>query len=420
MRAARGLPLPGAALFLGAALSVSALWGAATGSQADLAVYRLGGQAILSGGPLYDQAVPSTGLPFTYTPFAAALFAPLAPLPQPAAQVAWVALTLVALSCFVAVALEYAAPGLARRVGRLGALAVAGPVLLLEPVRHNLGLGQVNILLALAVLLDLRRRTGRLPGGALVGVAAAVKLTPLVFAGYLALARRPRDAAVAFATFGGCLGLGWLVAPAASHEYWTKLIFDSQRVGGVAYVSNQSLYGGFSRLAGGPAHVGQSYRLTEVLAAVAGIALAVYARRVGRLLFGDVLCACTGLLISPISWCHHWVWAVPALLWLAVAADAPRWGRRAAAGGFLLFALGPIWWVPNTRGREYAHHGWQLLAANAYLLAAVAFLVAAGVHLLRTRWRPATGRLHPTDGEPMGGVVAHAATSPTAPAHHRG
>ena len=66
--------------------------------------------------------------------------------------------------------------------------------------------------------------------------------------------------------------------------------------------------------------------VAALAAGLAGLAVAVWAHRRGYRMAGFLCCAVTGLLVSPISWTHHWVWAVPLLVWLTVAA----WRRRSA------------------------------------------------------------------------------------------
>jgi alpha-1,2-mannosyltransferase len=87
------------------------------------------------------------------------------------------------------------------------------------------------------------------------------------------------------------------------------------------------------------------------------------------------VCGLTGLLVSPISWTHHWVWVLPALI------ATGRRRRRRHAG--LLFVLAPVWWPPHGGNAEYRHSLPQLLLADSYVLAALAVLVAAGLSLLR-------------------------------------
>ena len=388
-RCGRGrLLLGGLAMAASATLVLYVLYRSWDYVKVDLDVYRLGGSAILYGHALYGPLVQYHGFPFTYTPFSAMLFVPLAVLSRQPAQLLWTALSLICLTGFLWQAVEYAAPRRSRRTRVLTTAVTLGLALLLRPVRENFELGQINIVLAFAILLDLRRRTGRIPGGVLLGIAAAIKLTPLLFIPYLFLTGRRRDAITAAGTFLACTVAGALVALHASVQYWTKLAWDPSHVRaagpeGPAFVTNQSLYGFFSRVMQGSEHVGMLYTGSSLLALAMGLGLAVHARRTGRAMIGDILCACTALLLSPISWSPHWVWVIPAMLWLTISEDAPRWGKPAAAGCFLLFALGPIYWVPNNT--EYHWHGWELLAGNSYLLAAVVFIAGTGHYLLTSR-----------------------------------
>jgi len=401
------------------------------GGLIDLDVYRVGARALCAGRPLYEARAPRTGLPFTYPPLAAALFTPLAYLPAAVAKAVWTLVELAALLGLAAEARRLAGHRVAghRRAGDRPAgdrLAGARPAALvtaalflaalpLEPVRSNLCLGQVNIVLALAVVRDLTGRSGRLPAGLLTGIAAAVKLTPLIFLVQLALCRRPRTAAVGLAGFLTTTGAAALLAPRDTWVFFSGRGFDASRVGGVGFLGNQSLYGTLVRLAHGPAGVQDVYRPLALAVALAGlllarqVALGPKAERTsyertsyertncgradgeradgeradgegagpGRPFAGFAICAVTGLLVSPISWSHHWIWIVVVLPWLAWGADAPRWGRRAAAAGWVFFAAAPIWWVPPGppgASAGLSEHGWQLVAVNSYVIAAVLFV----------------------------------------------
>ena len=72
-----------------------------------------------------------------------------------------------------------------------------------------------------------------------------------------------------------------------------------------------------------------------------GIALAVRAHRHSSQLLGVLVCAGTGLLVSPISWLHHYVWIVPALVWLVVGIDRPDKGAYWAASAAVVFMVMP-------------------------------------------------------------------------------
>jgi alpha-1,2-mannosyltransferase len=104
--------------------------------------------------------------------------------------------------------------------------------------------------------------------------------------------------------------------------------------------------------------------------------------------------AATCLLVSPITWAHHMVWVVPALLWLALAPDRPRGGPILAAGAAVLFWCAPIWWVPYKNTSDLHLGAWQLVAGNSFVLATVVFLVGVSGLLLRSRRR--AGRRRPS------------------------
>ena len=102
-------------------------------------------------------------------------------------------------------------------------------------------------------------------------------------------------------------------------------------------------------------------------------------------MLGLLVCAATGLVVSPITWVHHLVWVVPAILWLALGEDRPRLGMPLAIGTAVLFWVAPVWWVPYVGTSDLHLSGWQLVAGNAFFVALMLFLVGAAVLLLRRR-----------------------------------
>src|ERR1700722_6235833 len=217
---------------LTAAAAIYSLWYSAHEPEMDFQVYRMGGQH-LSGSGLYSAHIEVLGrhLLFTYPPVAAFLFWPISYIPTFAGQVLWDAVNLVALLTLLAVSIAAARRGRVEFSDCPAALLPLAPVaLLLYPVRSDLALGQINILLVLAIVADLTMDLswgGRsLPRGALVGLAAAVKLTPLVFIPYLAASRQWRAAVNATVTFVLVTGALCAVSPSASWLYFTKDAFD--------------------------------------------------------------------------------------------------------------------------------------------------------------------------------------------------
>ena len=311
-------PAPVLVLVVGAGVA-----GALRGGFTDLFVYLYGGHAALEGLPVYESRDTVTGLHFTYPPFAAIVMVPLALLPTWLAAALW---TGASMGAIAAVVLVVAARSTGPRQGGWSRSSTGGAVAL-EPVWQNLAFGQTNLFLMLAVLVDLLRPERRW-SGVLVGIAAGVKLTPLVFVVLLVLVGRRAAAGRAALAFAGTVAVGFVVMPGSAAMYWADGLVDAGRVGPPELAHNQSVYGALTRLLDGPPP-------TWVWLAVAGpLALAVLVvgagwwRRGDRVL-GTCLAALAMLFASPISWSHHWVWAVPVALVLGSAAGGrePRGPR---------------------------------------------------------------------------------------------
>jgi alpha-1,2-mannosyltransferase len=354
--------------------------------QLDMATYLLGAHHEVDG-RLYQVSLSvPPHLPFTYPPFAALAFAPLTVLSEPSAQVVWSLVSVAALFALLYLSVRAVRPQLPANQMIRWSLVLMTPAYLLEPVRLTFYFGQVNVVLAAMVLADLTghlRLGGRtLPRGVLLGAAAAVKLVPLVFVPYLFVTRQTRAAWVALATMVGCTLVAGLTDPRVSWSYWTKYATDARRVGAPWYISNQSLRAAADRFD----HRVVSTAVVTAGAAVvlvAGIALAAWASRVSSRFLGILVCATTGLLVSPITWAHHLVWVAPVLVWLVWGRDRPAGGRLWAAATAAVFWWGPIWSVPNGNGSELHEHGWQLLAGNSFFLATVVFMVGVAAMLWR-------------------------------------
>lgn len=343
----------------------------------DLDVYRLGSAALLHGDALYG-TLPPTGdgqsLLFTYPPFAAIVLAPLTLLPYWAACLALTLLTLGVLAVVVATVLG-------RRYDwrRVAMLLLAAEVL--EPVLRTVYAGQIDLLLLALVVLDVLVDTPRWPRGLLIGLAAAVKLTPMVFLLYFLLRRDSRAAITAVVTFLAATAFGFLLAGADSVRYWTGALWDTGRVGEPTYAGDQSLLGLLAR-AGVPADARTAWWLPLVALVLVLTALGVRrALAAGETTVALGLNAVGGLLVSPISWTHHWVWAVVVLLgWADLARRTRRRGPAVLTGvGAVLFVAGPQWWWPRGGEVEREWSVIQQLTGNGYVFFGLAVLVAAVV-----------------------------------------
>jgi alpha-1,2-mannosyltransferase len=349
----------------------------------DLAVYRSGGQAILSGAHLYDLRFPGA-LAFTYPPLSALAFTLLAPLSLAILKPLVTAASIVLLPAMLGFALRLTP--MSRQMSRDQALRLAllaaAAGLWLEPVWTTLRYGQIDVLIATLILYDLSRPDASRWKGAGIGLATGLKLTPGIFAVYLLLSRRYRAAAVSLTVFAGTVILGFVAVPGDAGDFWGGAFIDPRRVGRIENAANQTLRGAYARLEHS-VNVEAWWLATAVVVAAIGMLLAARAGRRGDDVQGFSLCALSGLLISPISWSHHWVLAVPALLLLAVNALRRPWlaGMAAAALAAVVGYSQVIWWVPVNHPRHSELHLDlpQLFYADAYVLLGLAALaVVAG------------------------------------------
>lgn len=366
-------------------------------SMLDLRVYLWGGTLVRHSHDPYLYSYAQF-LHFTYTPEAAAFFAVLSVVAVPVVKGLVTAASILSLLAV----LWIAAGTLPRwRAGHRLAitLGIGAVALWLEPVRQTLSFGQVNLLLMVLIVADLCLPDSRWWKGVGVGIAAGFKLTPLIFIPYLLLTRRFRAAAVATATFLLTIGASFVYLPKASEHYWLDGLFiNPHRLGNVAYVGNQSLYGALLRLVGTPA-AARPYQVAAVaIVGVGGLLLAAWASRRGEEMVGIIVCALTGLLVSPVSWSHHWVWVAPMIVVLAdlatrplVMAHARRWRLAGWLGIGAIAAVfsGVLWAVPSS-GSEPAAQGhvmtaWEEIVGDLYVLTGVIGLGAVAYLLVVNR-----------------------------------
>jgi alpha-1,2-mannosyltransferase len=403
----------------------------------DLGIYNDGGLIVRHISPPYDgklqyplyqwHATDNDSLQFTYTPFAAIFFAVVSVIPWSLlphlVQVANLVLLLIA-AWFTMDALGYAD----RRVKAGGMLAGVAAGLLIEPVFRDMFLGQINILLMALIIWDLRQPDHRWWKGAGTGIAAGIKLIPLVYVPYLLLVRRFREAAMIVAGAAFTIAVGFVVIPADSTDYWLHgLFFQASRTGFPGWTGNQSLYGLVTRLAGSLHAATVPWAATVLVATVVGLVCAAVFDRAGHRMLAILTTALVGLLDSPITWDHYWVWVVPGMMVGAhYAVRAWHDGRRRDVVGCLAVAVvlllifaswpGKLWSAPEsapgafTYGlvwagpytpvstyiaigdkpwfKEYHWTGLQNLAGNAYILTGIAMLVILAV----VAWRMNRGR----------------------------
>ncbi|WP_148262491.1 mannosyltransferase [Hoyosella subflava] len=285
----------------------------------DLHVYVDGASQLLTGDLYsfrYSENTPEFPLPFTYPPFAAIVFFPLSLVPFSALAVVWQLGIAAALYAIVRLSQRMLlGTGPAANSARVReAMLWTAVGLWTEPVRTTLDYGQINVYLVLLIMLAVASHRWWV-SGALVGIAAGIKLTPAIAGLYFLARRRYGAAAFSGVVFFGTVGLSWLLIPDETRQYFASYFGDADRIGPVASVWNQSLFGAVHRF-------GVPDEWARVVWAVLVVACCVLAfmawrqltkgDRLGTLLIVQIL----GLLLSPVSWSHHWVWVIPLVMWL--------------------------------------------------------------------------------------------------------
>ena len=354
-------------------------------STIDLQVYVYAVKDMLAGKDIFATTIPIWSLYFIYPPIAAILMTPLAFGPYVFWQVIWTG------------GLVWAQQSVLKRCGaprgwKLGLLGIA-VVLAVEPIRTTLGYGQVNTMLMALVVADLlpdppeHRR--RIPQGILIGLAAAIKLTPALFVIFMFLIGKRRAAITAVISFAVFTGIGAIFLFRETLIFFGGLSGGDTRTASPLYAGNQSLLGVFFRL-------GDSSRTTTLLGlavagvlAVLGCLVAAHWWRSGEKVFAIAIVGLTTCLASPLSWTHHYVWILP--MGMAVLSPGvPRWARY--VGGFWVVwvcACLPLAALPYGGGRERQFDFLQQLVANLGPMLGVILLVGLAWQLVvNTRAQP--------------------------------
>jgi alpha-1,2-mannosyltransferase len=384
----------------------------------DIDVYRMGGQAWLDGRPLYDDGVEfhtpiGLNLPFTYPPLAAIVFCPFAWLGMPAASVTITLITLALLVVSTMIVLTrldvwstarvVPGPAWLRRWWST-ALIVAAAAIWLEPIKSNFAFGQINVVLMTLVIADCVPRRTPWPRGLLLGLGIALKLTPAVFLLYFLLNRDKRAMLTALASFVAATLAGFVLAWHDSWQYWSDTVRNTDRIGAASLNTNQNVAGTLARL-GLSDH---ARFLPWVAACLLVLALTAWAARravrAGEPTLAVICIALFGLVVSPVSWSHHWVWMLPTVVVTAVLAWRHRNAALAAisAAGVALMVWTPIDLLP--KHHELGAVWWRQLAGVSYLWWALAAIVTAGATVAVSGATTAAAPRASTPPEPVSAV----------------
>lgn len=285
----------------------------------DLSVYWNSVRDFLSNGSMYDY-ISSRGYPFTYPPFAGIVLSPTGYIPFSWLTVIWSVLVLLGGFTFASVITPWIAqfleaywhPKLWRTTPALPLVTIL--TLISGPLLSNLTSGQISIFIVLLTMVDAARIVPPRYQGIAIGIAAAIKLTPLAFVPYLWLTNRRRSASVSMGTFVLCTGIGWLLVPRDSFRYWLTLIWHTDRADPHQSVGNLSISGMLTilGLAGGL----EKAIWICLAVAIGGIAYfrARRADMAGAPMLGTAIVGAMSVCVSPLSWEHHAVWLLVVLV----------------------------------------------------------------------------------------------------------
>ncbi|MFF8177249.1 bifunctional glycosyltransferase 87/phosphatase PAP2 family protein [Streptomyces chartreusis] len=267
-------------------------------------------------GSLYDSTE------FTGTPFGGLVLKPLTRAAEQALGWGWTFGTLLLVVVLGLVAARALPQPVSRRTSLLAAPVAISLLMLSLPVRNTLYLGQTSIMPVLLVLLGCFAVRGERASGVLIGVAAALQPTLLLFTPLLWFTGRRRAALSTGATFAACTALAWVAMPSDSYTYWVHHMAGVGLGGRADDLGNQSLHGALLRLGlTGPLEIVLFLLLGAGVAALA-VRRAVRYAHDGQLLLAVAITGCAAIVVSPTAWQHQLLWVL-----LAVVGQV---GRRAS------------------------------------------------------------------------------------------
>lgn len=395
-----------------------------------------------SGNSLYDwYALPDYKMyPFTYPPFGAWVLSPLTWFDYETA--ARLMIMAIALQTAVIVALIGRSLGWSWGSAFAIAPWVAILVQqCLEPFTQSVGFAQVNTAMMALVMIDVAAPPSWKGRGVASGLAAAIKLTPAIAVLIFLLRRQWRSAITMVATSLTVTLLSWVISPGESARFFFDAMWDPQRAGDAYYTSNQNLKGFVARALpentwsiawaitvalalvaavwlclriqaaatsvvtphviyddAAPGPLNAATPATGVTVSAASAALVapagdavelaapsavattpapVLPENLATLLTAAVIMT-LGLLVSPITWSHHWVWGLASVVALIAVTlrlkSAPLAALALVQGA--LFIMAPHWWFSHGQVNELHWNVVEQLVGSSYTLAAIASGVA--------------------------------------------
>lgn len=367
----------------------------------DAAVYREGALALVNGESLYAQPfdMGDISLPFIYPPIGAILFAPWGYFDFITVELAG-NLVVIGSSLLLLLCLYLVTNAVLSGRDKLLAFTIAAiswPIALFaEPVFLNADLGQINILIMALVVMDLLPIKRRIPRGVLIGLAAAIKITPLAMLLYFLVKKDFRGIINAVISLLAFTAIGAVLAWENTKEFFSSTLLNLSAEGdsGVdtTFQSNSSIQAMLYRWWSSKADAEASSLPTILWIVLSLIAVAAVAYLMHQLFSRGLhveavmVNAMLMLLISPISWSHHWVW-LP--LWAVVF--FVRYRQHRSHPKFLLWSgvilsvmllmLPPKWWFGRDGVNVFELNFWEKLLISDWTWLSIGLMITLGLGL---------------------------------------
>lgn len=208
------------------------------------------------------------------------------------------------------------------------------------PVYSQITCGQLSLLVIALPLFDLAGVLPKRFGGILVGLAAAIKVTPMIFSIYYLVTGQYRKAANAGGAFVVFTAIGAIFFPAQTWEYWTRLGSTGQDIDPLLS-DNWGIRSMLARISPALAQPTWLWAGLGLLLMALALWRARVAFRRGDRLEAGLIVAAAAIVVPPNALPHYFTWLPLIGIWLISTAR-----RRGVVVGCAIFAIYSMAWFP--------------------------------------------------------------------------
>jgi alpha-1,2-mannosyltransferase len=220
-----------------------------------------------------------------------------------------------------------------------------------------------------------------------------IKLIPLIFVVFIVWSRQRRMLITFLVTCLVCAALPFVAIPGIARDYMAQWLLHADQPGRTYPVplTNQSLHAVAMRALGPAPLPVEALWIVLSMAVIGLLLLALAGLRRSDAALAVCYVALAGLLISPVSWSHHWVWMVP--LTTAALCQFRRFPLLVAGVSLtLLVMFGEPWFLERGADLRPDSPLRDVIWAHGFIVGGLAvLLIAAGYgvrELRRERARP--------------------------------